>query len=84
MLANVDHSREQCVYLLFDNSLNCGVHFAKYHNVFVVQSRSISHDFTGMYIWDAGSACEAQRSCWGDAVEAAEAAAVDDEVRLKF
>ena len=48
MLANVDHGREQCVYLLFYNSLNCCVHFERFHNVFVVQSRSISPGFTEM------------------------------------
>ena len=47
MLANVDHGQEQCMYLLFDNSVNCCVHFERYYNVFVVQSR-IYPGFTGM------------------------------------
>ena len=49
MFANVDHGREQCLYLQIDDSVNCCVHFERYHNVFVVQNR-IYPGFTGMCI----------------------------------
>ena len=61
MFANVVHSREQCMYLQFDNSLNCCLDFEIYRNVYVVQSRIVCPGSTGMYVEDVGSAYKVQR-----------------------
>ena len=84
MLANVDHGREQCLYLLFDNSLNCCVHFERYYTMFLLCKVVFILVLLGCVSEMLSVPVKLRDTVVSDAVEDAKAVRNDDkEVRLK-